>query len=83
MTRHILRIELTASAKERLSTLSKARGMTQVAVLSRLVEWFASSPESIQGGILGHYPEGLKAEIIRLILEEMGKESKTKKKSQS
>lgn len=80
MTRHILRIELTASAKEKLSTLSKSRGMTQVAVLSRLVEWFASAPESIQGGILGHYPESLKGEILRLIVEEMSKDSHSRKK---
>ena len=40
--RIIVRIELTPKAKDRLNGLSERAGMTQLAMLSRLVEWFAN-----------------------------------------
>jgi hypothetical protein len=40
-SRIIVRIELTPSAKDALNSLTDKAGMTQVALLSRLVEWFA------------------------------------------
>lgn len=40
--RIIVRIELTPNAKARLNECTDKAGMTQVAMLSRLVEWFAN-----------------------------------------
>src|SRR3954471_23346554 len=51
--RFIMRIELTGGAKQKLSTLSDKNGMTQVAMMSRLVEWFAGQNELIQAAVLG------------------------------
>jgi hypothetical protein len=42
--RHIMRIELSGPAKQDLSTESEHYGMTQVAIMSRLIEWFAKQP---------------------------------------
>lgn len=71
--RVIMRIELSPSAKKKLGEFSKSRGMTQVAVASRLVEWFAKQPESIQAGVMGQYPADLAPDIAELILESMKK----------
>jgi len=54
--RIILRIELTPSAKEHLNRVSDTMGMTQVAMLSRVIEWFSQQPELIQRIIVGHLP---------------------------
>src|SRR2546423_7577620 len=69
--RIIVRIELTPSAKEHLTSIAKRNGMTQVAVTSRLLEWFATQSELVQAAILGHYPHAIQAEIAELILKRM------------
>jgi len=46
--RHIMRIELSGSAKKKHETLSDHHGMTQVAMMSRLVEWMTQQDQSIR-----------------------------------
>ena len=72
--RFIIRIELTPPAKKNLSMISDRNGMTQVSIMSRLVRWFFDQPESIQAAILGRYPEDLKTDIAKLILQRMTRE---------
>lgn len=69
--RFIMRIELTGPAKAKLETLSDKHGMTQVAMMSRLVEWFASQSELIQGAVMGHYPPEIEADVAKLVLKRM------------
>jgi hypothetical protein len=69
--RFIMRIELTGAAKQKLATLSDRHGMTQVAMMSRLVEWFAGQNELIQGAVMGHYPGEIEADVAKLILKRM------------
>jgi hypothetical protein len=69
--RIIVRIELTPNAKNRLNELTDKAGMTQVAMLSRLVEWFANQSDMIQAAVLGQYPLEIQSEIARLILKRM------------
>jgi hypothetical protein len=69
--RIIVRIELTPNAKLRLNDLTDKAGMTQVAMLSRLVEWFANQSDMIQAAVLGQYPLEIQGEIARLILKRM------------
>jgi hypothetical protein len=69
-----MRIELTAGAKQRLATLSDRHGMTQVAMMSRLVEWFSSQNELIQGAVMGHYPGEIEPDVAKLILKRMAGE---------
>jgi len=71
--RIIVRLELTPSAKDALQVISRRNGMTQVAVTSRLVEWFATQPDLVQAAILGHYPHAIQAEIAQLILKRLSK----------
>jgi hypothetical protein len=69
--RFVIRIELTQSAKGKLTELSDHNGMTQVSVMSRLVEWFTSQPELIQAAILGRYPKEIEEDVAKLILRRM------------
>lgn len=71
--RHIMRIELTSSAKNALSTVSTKTGMTQVSIMSKTAVWFSRQPEVIQAAVLGRYPAELETDIARLVLERMGR----------
>jgi len=69
-----MRIELTGAAKQKLSTLSDKHGMTQVAMMSRLVEWFAGQPDVVQAAVMARYPEAIEADVAKLILKRMAGE---------
>lgn len=73
--RVIIRLELTQGAKKALEDVCDHNGMTQVAVSSRLVEWFAQQSEMLQAAVLGHYPREIEADIAKIIINRMsGKE---------
>jgi hypothetical protein len=69
--RFITRIELTVPTRTKLTDVSHSNGMTQVAVLSRIVNWFAAQPETIQAAILGRYPVEIEPDVAKLLLERM------------
>ena len=69
-SRIIVRIELTAPAKKAVETLTAKNGMTQVAMLSRLVEWFAKQSDAIQASALSLDPATIKATGV-LIAKQM------------
>jgi hypothetical protein len=71
--RFIVRLELAESAKRQLTGLAQKRGMTQVSVISRLVEWFAGQSDLIQAAVLGRYPPEIEADVAKLLLERMAK----------
>ena len=73
--RKIMRIELTSSSKQRLGKITDRHGITQVAMLSRLVEWFATVDPTLQGAILDQFPESISADIARLVLEKIASDS--------
>lgn len=78
--RVVFRIQLTTDAKKRLLDISDQLGITQIAVTSRIVEWFANQPDIIQAAILGLYPDMIKKDVAQLILERMaeGKNDRSK-----
>jgi hypothetical protein len=69
--RVIVRIELTPSVKAVMTDVVKRNGMTQVAVTSRLLEWFARQDAMVQAAVLGHYPDAIRSEIAALILKKI------------
>jgi hypothetical protein len=69
--RVIIRLELSPQAKDALEEVCDGNGMTQVAVSSRLVEWFATQSPMLQAAILGHYPKDIERDIAELILKRM------------
>jgi hypothetical protein len=66
-----MRIELSGPAKQKLATLSDRHGMTQVAMMSRLVEWYSNQNELIQSAVVGHYPAAIESDIAKMILKRM------------
>lgn len=79
--RIIVRIELTPQAKSHINEMCKKNGMTQVAMLSRMVEWFAHQSDMIQAAVLGQYPVELEADIAKLILKRLTEKSAEPAKS--
>jgi hypothetical protein len=69
--RHIMRVELTGPAKDNVAKLSGDHGMTQVAMMSRVVEWFAKQDELIQSAVLGRFPSEVRPDVVRLVLKRM------------
>jgi hypothetical protein len=70
-SRIIVRIELTPPAKKALEGLTEKAGMTQVAMLSRLVEWLAHQPNAVQASVLGQYSAETQADTAKLIVKQM------------
>jgi len=70
-SRIIVRIEVDPKAWEHVQLLTHRRGMTQLSVVSRMMDWFGRQPQMIQSGIMGHYPHALQQEIESMIIKEM------------
>lgn len=68
-----MRMELTPEAKEHLNQVSQKRGMTQIAIMSRMVEWFSLQEMGFQSIILGQTEGFDDADVARLILKKMAK----------
>lgn len=65
----VFRIQLTTDAKERVEHFTERFGITQIALTSRLVGWFAEQPDLIRTAILGLYPQVLPDDVAKLIIE--------------
>jgi hypothetical protein len=62
--RYVMPVELTEPAMKAVEGMSDHHGMTQVAIMSRLVDWFAAQEELIQSAVLGRF-RALSEELIR------------------
>jgi len=67
--RPIIRLQVDIRAKEALDALCELRGMTQVAVASRLLKWFVAQDEVVQGTILGLLSDSAVASLGELLLK--------------
>ena len=65
----IIRLQLDGGAKEKLDEVCDLRGMTQIAVLSRLVKWFAVQDEVLQAAVLDLLSERRLGELAGALLE--------------
>lgn len=70
-TRIIVRTEITPKAKKQIDDLTAHFGMTQVSLVSRLIERFAEMPRSTQAAMLGLLPHDFQPEFTRLVLERL------------
>lgn len=71
MSRIILRIEITPEAKDNLQQTTQQSGMTQVALLSRLVDWFSEQPHTLRSAVLGLYPPEIREDVLKIILRRL------------
>jgi hypothetical protein len=74
--RAIFRVQLDIAAKHRIEALCDRRGMTQIAVMSRLITWFTGQPDAIQTSILGQLTPENAAVLARHLLENIARPSK-------
>jgi hypothetical protein len=61
--RAVIRLQLDVAAKQQLDKLCAKRGMTQIAVLSRLVKWFGRQDEVVQASVLGLLSDEMLGEL--------------------
>lgn len=69
--RHIMRIELSAKAKKNLQDDADSSGMTQVATMSKLVEWYTAQPVEMKALVLGQIPDSVRGGYIRLLIKHL------------
>jgi len=67
------RIQLTGEAKDIVNGIGDRLGITHIALCSKIIEWFAGQPDTIQAAILGLYPDLIKADVAQLILSKIAK----------
>jgi hypothetical protein len=72
--RSIMRIQLDTVAKDRLDAICKRRGMTQIAMMSRLVNWFSSQDDYIQTAVLHTLSDGSMATLAKSLLKKISTE---------
>ena len=73
--RAVIRLQLEISAKQALDKLCERRGMTQIAVLSRVVRWFVAQDEIVQASILGLLSEAALGDLSRVLLTRLASEA--------
>jgi hypothetical protein len=74
--RAIMRIQLDADAKQELDRLCDKRGMTQIAVMSRLVGWFVKQDDVIQTAVMASLSEPTLGKLARQVLKRMASSGK-------
>jgi hypothetical protein len=69
--RSIMRIQLDTAAKGRLETICKRRGMTQVALMSRLVNWFSLQDDFVQTAVLATLSDASISALAKSLLKKI------------
>ena len=66
--RSIMRIQLDTAAKEDLDKVCSKRGMTQIAVMSRLVGWFVRQDDVIQTAVMATLSDQAMSQLAKQLL---------------
>jgi hypothetical protein len=77
MGRAIVRVELDRGVADALDEIGDRRGMTQLSMMSRMVDWFSRQDAEIQQAILNQ--EGTNHAASK-ILNRLAKQNRPKKK---
>lgn len=73
--RSIMRIQLDASAKDELDKVCEKRGMTQIAVMSRLVGWFVRQDDVIQTAVMSTLSDTAMSQLAKQLLKRLSSRS--------
>lgn len=73
MERFTMRVQLDGEARQALIDLTERMGMTQVALMSRVLTWFADQNEVIQVKVLGGLSDDTVANLAKELLQRMAK----------
>jgi hypothetical protein len=71
--RVIMRVEVDVISKKELDNFCDRTGMTKVAAVSRLIDWFCKQPHGIQAILQGLLPSPLQEEIAAIILGKLAR----------
>jgi hypothetical protein len=74
--RAIMRIQLDAGTKNELDGLCDKRGMTQIAVMSRLVGWFVKQDDVIQTAVLASLSDESLSRLAKQLLKRLESKSR-------
>ena len=75
--RAIMRIQLDGNAKDALDELCEKRGMTQIAMMSRLVGWFVKQDEVIQTAVMTSLSDAALGRLAKQMLKQMASRGKS------
>jgi hypothetical protein len=75
--RVIMRLEVPPDARDGFTNYCERMGMTQVATMSRLVEWLSRQPDVVRAGILGLYPGDIRDKLPAVVLAHIAKGERT------
>ena len=78
--RAVIRLQLDVAAKQQLDKLCERRGMTQIAVLSRLVKWFGRQDEVVQASVLGLLSDEMLGDLSQVLLKRLAAISEAQRK---
>ena len=67
--RSVIRIQVDSSGQAELKRICAKRGMTQVAVVSRLVNWFIRQDDVIQTAVMSQLSEPAMSQLARQTLK--------------
>jgi hypothetical protein len=81
--RSVMRIQLDGTSKDRLEVICKKRGMTQIAVMSRLVNWFSVQDDYVQTAVLQALSEGSMATLAKSFMKKLSSEEGSSHRSGS
>lgn len=69
--RVIMRIEIAPRSKERLDEFCDGTGMTKLAAVSRLIDWFCEQEGTVQAMVQKLYPSVIEVDVAEVILENL------------
>lgn len=69
--RAVIRLELELSVKKDLDDLCERRGMTQIAIMSRLVHWLVEQDELVQASVMGLLSEEVLGDLSHILLKRL------------
>jgi hypothetical protein len=67
----VMRIQLDTQSKDRLAEICQKRGMTHIAALTRIVDWFSRQDEVIQTSVLHNLSQGSLSAIAKSQLKKL------------
>jgi hypothetical protein len=69
--RAVIRLQLEITAKKALDDLSDRRGMTQIAIMSRVVHWLVAQDEVVQASVLGLLSQEALGDMSQVLLKRL------------
>jgi len=78
--RAVIRLQLDVNAKRQIDELTEKRGMTQIAILSRLVKWFSRQDEVVQASVLGLLSDDMLGDLTQLLHKRLTASTKPARK---